>query len=82
MAALAGIAERVGLDYFGLDCGLMPDGRLVVFEVETGMIVHDRDPADLYPYKKLFVPRIFRAVERMIDGRVAQWQMRSGRPSS
>lgn len=71
MAALRGVAERVGLDYFGLDCGLMPDGRLLVFEVETGMIVHDADPAELYPYKKECVPRIFRAVEAMIDGRIA-----------
>jgi glutathione synthase/RimK-type ligase-like ATP-grasp enzyme len=78
MAALRGIAQRVGLDYFGLDCGLMPDGDLVVFEVETGMIVHDRDSADLYPYKKLFVPRIFRAVETMIDARVAAWQRQPG----
>ncbi len=72
MAALAALAERVGLDYFGLDCALMPDGRLLVFEVETGMIVHDTDPADLYPYKKRYVPRIFRAVETMLDARIAQ----------
>jgi hypothetical protein len=81
MAALRGIARRVGLDYFGLDCGLMPNGDLVVFEVETGMIVHDRDPADLYPYKKLFVPRIFRAVEQMIDKRVSGWQRPIGSAS-
>lgn len=72
MTALAALAERVGLDYFGLDCALMPDGRLLVFEVETGMIVHDTDPADLYPYKKRCVPRIFRAVEAMLDARIAQ----------
>ncbi len=72
MAALTALAERVRLDYFGLDCALMPDGRLLVFEVETGMIVHDGDPADLYPYKKRYVPRIFRAVEAMLDARIAQ----------
>jgi hypothetical protein len=70
MQALRGIATRVGLDVFGLDCSVMPDGRLLVFEVETGMIVHDADPAALYPYKKQYVPRIFRAMERMIDKRI------------
>lgn len=74
MAALRDVARRVDLDYFGLDCTLMPDGRLMMFEVETGMIVHDADPAEIYPYKKRYVPRIFRAVENLIDSRVAAAQ--------
>lgn len=77
MSALREIGARVGLDYFGLDCAVLEDGRLLVFEVETGMIVHDRDPANLHPEKKRSAARIFRAVERMIDGRVAEHQ--SGR---
>ena len=71
LGALCAVGERVGLDYFGLDCGVMPDGRIVVFEVETGMIVHDLDPPDLYPYKPSAVRRIREATERMIDARVA-----------
>ncbi|MGI4745765.1 MAG: hypothetical protein ACRYGI_08855 [Janthinobacterium lividum] len=71
MSALHEIGSRVGLDYFGLDCAILEDGQLLVFEVETGMIVHDHDPVDLYPDKKRCIPRIFRAVERMIDGRIA-----------
>ncbi len=70
--ALRALGERIGLDYFGLDCGLLPDGRVVVFEVETGMIVHDLDPPDLYPYKPAAVRRIRQATERMIDARVAR----------
>ena len=68
LKALRALAERIGLDYFGLDCGLMPDGRLLVFEVETGMIVHDRrcgsgqDAPDA-------AGRIRRAVEAMIGRR-------------
>lgn len=77
MAALAEIGRRVGLDYFGLDCALMPDGRLLVFEVETGMIVHDRDDAALYPAKKQHVPRIFRAVEAMLDAKLTASPPRS-----
>jgi hypothetical protein len=71
MGALLAIAARVGLDYFGIDCGLMPDGRLVVFEIETGMIVHDWDPPDIYPYKGECTRAIREATEQMIDARLA-----------
>lgn len=74
--ALQRLALRVGLDYFGLDCSVMPDGRLLVFEIETGMIVHDRTPGGLRDTRDDAVPRdpglrIRRAVEQMIDRRRA-----------
>ncbi|MGE0660069.1 MAG: RimK family alpha-L-glutamate ligase [Reyranellaceae bacterium] len=31
------IKNRIGLDYFGIDCATLPDGRLVVFEVNAVM---------------------------------------------
>jgi glutathione synthase/RimK-type ligase-like ATP-grasp enzyme len=67
LAALRVIGERVGLDYFGLDCGVLADGTLVVFEIETGMIVHDWDPPELYPYKPACAQSIARATAVMID---------------
>ncbi len=66
--ALAAIADRIKLDYFGLDCAVMPAGELLVFEIETGMIVHDRDPE---PHKRAAAHRVFRAVERLLDNRIA-----------
>lgn len=69
--ALDAIAERVRLDYFGLDCAVLDDGRLLVFEIETGMIVHDHDTA---PAKRRAARRILRAVEGMIDARVRAWR--------
>jgi hypothetical protein len=71
MRTLLAIAARVGLDYFGIDCSLMPDGRLVVFEIETGMIVHDWDPPEIYPYKKGCTRVIREATEKMIDAKLA-----------
>jgi tetratricopeptide (TPR) repeat protein len=68
---LLGIADAVRLEYFGIDCALMPDGRVLVFEADPAMLVHTSDPIELYPYKREYVPRIFRAVERMIDERKA-----------
>ena len=69
-AALGEIARRVGLDYFGIDCGVLPDGRVIVFEIDVAMIVHLGDPIEKYPYKHEYVPRIFRALERMVRARV------------
>ena len=61
--ALHELGSRVGLDYFGVDCSVLPDNRLLVFELETGMIVQQRrsacDPG----------AGIRRAVERMIAKR-------------
>ncbi|MBV8074404.1 MAG: hypothetical protein JO140_03165 [Candidatus Eremiobacteraeota bacterium] len=69
---LAELARRVGLDYFGIDCGILPDGRVVIFEVDVAMIVHLGDPIERYPYKHRYVPRIFEAFERMIEARAGK----------
>ncbi|MFT8718586.1 hypothetical protein [Acetobacter sp.] len=69
MNGLSAIAERVGLEYFGLDFGVLQDGSLLLFEVETAMIVHDRDPEDVFPYKKVCIARIRHAFEAMIEAR-------------
>jgi tetratricopeptide (TPR) repeat protein len=67
--AVRAVAPAVGLEYFGIDCAIGPDGRLLVFEADSAMLVHTTDPVDLYPYKHEFVPRIYRALERMVDRR-------------
>ncbi|MDQ2681291.1 MAG: hypothetical protein M3Y21_09800 [Candidatus Eremiobacteraeota bacterium] len=69
---LCSLATAVGLDYFGIDCSIAPDGRLLLFEADAAMIVHLGDPKDLYPYKHQYIPRIFAALERMIDTRIAR----------
>lgn len=63
-AALARLGRRIDLDVFGIDAGVMPDGRLVLFEIETGMIVSDacRDPGGPLPARAIAA-----AVERLID---------------
>jgi glutathione synthase/RimK-type ligase-like ATP-grasp enzyme len=68
-SALYGVAKAVGLEYFGIDCAVDKDGRLLIFEADPAMLVHTTDPVDLYPYKHEYVPRIFRAIEQMIDRR-------------
>lgn len=43
---LDAVREAMGLDYFGIDCSLRPDGRLLLFEANTAMnILHNSAPS-------------------------------------
>jgi tetratricopeptide (TPR) repeat protein len=64
MQALHAIRERVGLDYFGIDCGLDQGGNVVVFEVNASMLVHTRNEG--FAYKDPAVRRIKLAYDAML----------------
>ncbi|MFA6014125.1 MAG: RimK family alpha-L-glutamate ligase [Gallionellaceae bacterium] len=64
--AFAQIAQRLKLDYLGIDCAETSDGKLLIFEVDSNMIVHDFDPADKYPYKKPQMQKIFSAFRELL----------------
>lgn len=65
-SALTAVADRFGLEYVGIDCAEMPDGRLLVFEGDIALVAHDMDPADLYPYKGPHMRRLFAAFYEML----------------
>lgn len=67
--AFAEMARRLKLDFFGVDCSIAPDGRLLLFELDVGVIVHVMDDPVRHPYKHRYVPRIFEAVKKMIESR-------------
>jgi tetratricopeptide (TPR) repeat protein len=58
------IQERIGLDFFGIDCGLDCAGNLVVFEANASMLVHEQNGD--FPYKAPFVLRIKLAFDAML----------------
>ncbi len=60
------IRDRVGLDFFGIDCGFDRDGNIVVFEVNASMLVHEQNEA--FPYKDPHV----RAIKAAFDELLAQ----------
>jgi glutathione synthase/RimK-type ligase-like ATP-grasp enzyme len=64
--ALRAVAERVGLEYFGIDCGETRDGRLLVFEMDSAMTVHAMDPPELYPYKPAQMRKVFLAFRQLV----------------
>jgi len=65
-ASFEALQRRIGLDYFGIDCAELPDGRLLVFEVDVAMIVHDLDPVEVFPYKKPAMHKLFAAFQAML----------------
>jgi len=67
--AFKALAERIGLDYFATDCAEASDGRLLIFEADTAMIVHAMDPPDIFPYKPPQMQRIFHAFQDMLRRR-------------
>jgi len=63
--ALAAVAQRLDLDYGGVDYTVLPDGRVLVFEANATMLVH-REAADgVLAHKNGFVERIVDAFEQM-----------------
>jgi glutathione synthase/RimK-type ligase-like ATP-grasp enzyme len=70
--AFAALHRRLGLDYFGVDCAELADGRLLVFEADVAMIVHDLDPEDVFPYKKPAMRRLFSAFQSELMSRAGK----------
>ncbi|HVR63212.1 MAG TPA: hypothetical protein VMU50_15020 [Polyangia bacterium] len=58
------------LDYLAIDCAEDREGRLLVFEADTAMIVHDMDPPDLYSYKTAAMQKLFAAFQGLIASRL------------
>ena len=68
--AFDSIAQRVNLEYFGIDCAETREGELVIFEADNALIVHDMDPKDIFPYKAPQMKKVFTAFEKMLLSKV------------
>lgn len=60
------INERVGLDYLGIDCAETADGKLLIFEIDSCMIIHALDSIDIFPYKQPQMRKVFEAFYQML----------------
>lgn len=67
--ALHAVYTQLGLDYVGIDCAETPDGKLLIFEADSNMIVHNMDPVDIFPYKKIQMPKLFQAFTQLLAER-------------
>ncbi|ROU01261.1 hypothetical protein [Histidinibacterium lentulum] len=70
VAALQEVADQIGLDFFGIDFCLDPDGRVVVFEANAAMR-HNFDHARAFPYTRPYLERISDAFVAMVRRRSA-----------
>jgi hypothetical protein len=66
-AALGALAERLGLEYFSVDCAETPDGSLLIFEADVSGVVHALDSVELYPYKRPHMLRLFQAFRALLE---------------
>jgi hypothetical protein len=68
-SALRAIAERTELEYLPFDCAETCDGKLLLFELGTNMIVHAMDSPDIFPYKRPQMEKVFGAFAGMLRRR-------------
>jgi len=68
--AMRAMAAAIGLDYCGLDVALDREGRVVLFETNAAMLVHD-EKGDTFAYKNPYIARIREAFGEMLERRVA-----------
>lgn len=64
------ICDVIGLDFFGIDLTVLPDGTLFIFELNAAMR-HNFDHADNFPYTRPHLERISTAFDGMIQRRLA-----------
>jgi tetratricopeptide (TPR) repeat protein len=60
------LGAAVGLDYVGIDCTVLADGTLLVFEADAAMLVHGFDPD---PDKRAAYERIRTALAALLETR-------------
>jgi len=60
------VAQRLDLDYGGMDCSILPNGEVLLFEANACMLVHLDDTVADFSYKHQAVPRIRDAVTCMV----------------
>ncbi len=68
--ALQEIDRLVGLDYYSMDCAETNDGQFLVFEIDSGAVVHSMDSVDIFPYKAPQMQRVFAAFRQMLRSRI------------
>jgi hypothetical protein len=64
--ALTAMIERIGLDYFTVDCAENRRGELLIFEADNTAVVHNMDSPELFPYKAPQMRKVFEAFAAML----------------
>ncbi len=70
--ALTAMIERIGLDYFTVDCAENRRGELLIFEADNTAVVHNMDSPELFPYKAPQMRLVFEAFAAMLYRRARE----------
>ena len=63
---LSAVRERIDLDYFGIDFGVMPDGQVILFEANATMNFFSVLPSDEFAYVRACVPPARAALRELL----------------
>ena len=74
--ALRLICDKIGLDYFAIDCAESVNGELLIFEVGNAMVVHAMDSLDDFEYKQVHMRKVFSAFRAMLSDVISRDQAR------
>ena len=64
--AFRAITARIKLDYLVIDCAETAEGELLVFEIDSGAVVHAMDSVEVFPYKHAQMSKVFAAFREML----------------
>jgi hypothetical protein len=67
---LQDIHEKLELDYVILDCAVLRDGCLLLFEADTRGWIHGVDPVEIFPYKPAIMQKAFDGFREMLLSRM------------
>jgi len=65
-SAIQAVYQRMGLNYLGIDCAETPSGELLIFEVDSNMIIHAFDSLEIFPYKQTQMQKVFAAFRALL----------------
>ena len=71
MAALNSIRQVLGLDYGGIDFAIDQNGKVLLFEANATMLVHQPENVQKWAYRQEAAKRIMDAVRSMILNRIS-----------
>jgi hypothetical protein len=74
--ALEAMAQRLDLDFAGVDFSVLQDGKLLIFETNATMLVHPETYNGELKFKNPYVQRILDAFSQMLDRRIADAALR------
>jgi glutathione synthase/RimK-type ligase-like ATP-grasp enzyme len=70
------IYQDVGLDYLGFDCSLLPDGRLLIFEINASMNAMLNSDYTAYPYLKDSVENLINGYNALLARKIGGRELR------